>query len=168
MPARQEHQGFKRDTSSSPSLQQDGGATTTWKKYSPLLWWIALIIILYFAIGLKTGAVGEKTCPDKTNGPAFGNANLTILYFGNPFCVYCWIEDPILERLSERHKNVMRYEHYDNRYCINMTQAYGIYAVPGFVFKTSSGNIATHTGFLTETYLSQVICETTGSCGGSS
>ena len=134
--------------------------------YTPLLWWIALIVILYFAIGLSTGSVGVKNCPQESSGPEAGKANLTIQYFGNPFCVYCWIEDPIMKRLSEQHKSVLRYEHYDNRYCTNMTEAYGISAVPGFVFNLSDGRIVTHIGFLKEQYLSQVICETTGSCGG--
>lgn len=148
------------------SLSSENPSPPLQRTYIPLLWWLALIILLYFIIGYSTGSVGVKACPDKTSGPMPGKSRLTIQYFGNPFCVYCWIEDPIMERLAVRHQAVLRYEHYDNRYCTNMTQAYGIYAVPGFVFNLSDGRVVTHVGFLKEAYLSSVVCETTGSCGG--
>ncbi len=139
---------------------------TAWKRYLPLLWWILLILLLYFFIGFTNGSVGVKTCPDTMSGPEPNASRLIIRYFGNPFCVYCWIEDPIMRRLADRHVDVLRVEHYDNRYCTNLTKTYGIFAVPGFVFNITGGATVTHVGFLKEIYLSNVICETTGSCDG--
>ena len=136
------------------------------KRYLPLVWWIALIIALYSIIGLSNGSVGVKACPDSTSGPDPAGAKLTIRYFGNPFCVYCWMEDPIMHRLAERHHDVLRYEHYDNRYCSEVASAYGISAVPGFVFNLTNGQTISHVGYLKESYLSQVVCEATGSCDG--
>lgn len=128
-----------------------------------LITWVGIFIILYIVVGLKSGSVGNKECPDRIQGNF--NAPLLIKYFESPYCPYCWMEEPILKDLLNRRGDLFTLERYDVRYCHNETRKYRISGTPSFVFSLKNETKEyTHYGFIKKENLEKVICGATGGC----
>lgn len=129
-----------------------------------LLAWAGIILIAYFLIQGSSGAgSSSEGCPDRIQGNV--NASLKIKYFESPYCVYCWLEEPILESMLETRGHLFRLERYDVRYCHNETRKYGVSGTPSFVFGMKGDSKEyTHYGFIKKEDLERVICGATGGC----
>ena len=137
---------------------------------------VVLIIILAI-ITINAGAILNNDGYDKTKCPfvIFGNkdADLKIKYFETPYCFYCWLEKPILERLVQNKGSVFHIEKYDLRYCKEEANKYNIRGVPSFVFAVKNNDDVqkdavpkeyTAYGFIPEDKLNTIVCELTATC----
>jgi thiol-disulfide isomerase/thioredoxin len=121
-----------------------------------------VLIILFITTNFSLGA-DRKTCPYEVEGNL--DADLVIKYIDSPYCVYCWLEEPILNRLVETKGDSFRLERYDIRYCNEIVEKYRFSGTPSFVFSMEDGTKEfLHYGFIGEKDLSNVICEITGDC----
>ena len=121
--------------------------------------WIAVLGTLYAVVGLDTG--GRDQCPYKIAGNT--SANLSIAYFGNPFCIWCLILDPKLDRLVEQKGRSFSIAYYDDRYCTKEAASMGVSGIPFFAFN-KSGVVTPFAGYLEESDLRSIICQETGDC----
>lgn len=126
----------------------------------PLVLWVIVIMGLILLINLKSGNIGSKECPEKAEGNA--DANLKIKYFGNKFCVYCWVEQPIIDKAVKEKGNSFSIEYYDNRHCGNF-KSYGFLGIPGFVFENKEG-MQRFQGYMGEEDFNKIICDMGGGC----
>ena len=144
----------------------------------------AIILIIVLAIiTINAGAILNNDGYDKKQCPfvVLGNkeAALKIKYFETPYCFYCWLEKPILERLVQNKGSIFHLEKYDLRYCKEEANKYNIRGVPSFVFGTNNNNVTndnkdntdniqineyTTYGFIPEDKLNAVVCELTAAC----
>ena len=143
----------------------------------------AIILIIVLAIiTINAGTILNNDGYDKKQCPfvVLGNkdANLKIKYFETPYCFYCWVEKPILEKLVKNKGNVFNIEKYDFRYCTEEASKYNIHGVPSFVFgiknkindsndsNNQESNLKEYTtyGFIPEDKLNAIVCELTNSC----
>ncbi|MBI4448440.1 hypothetical protein HY641_00240 [Candidatus Woesearchaeota archaeon] len=124
-----------------------------------ILVWVAVLASLYAVIGIDD--TDRQNCPYKSGGNP--NASLRIAYFGNPFCIWCLILEPKLERLVEQKGRSFYIQYFDDRYCVNEAEAFGVQAVPFFVFN-KSGVITPHAGYIEESDMRSIICQETGDC----
>ena len=123
-----------------------------------ILGWSIVILFLLIILNIPVGA-DRKTCPYNTTGNP--NATVHIQYFGNPFCVYCLIEEPILDRLEKKYPSDLYLQRYDDRYCTEEVKQFGITSVPGFVFTINTINKTEkiHIGFLSTDILEGIVQE---------
>ena len=124
-----------------------------------LIMWVALLLLVYFLLG--SDDVDRRKCPYKVAGNS--QANLSIKYFGNPYCIWCIILEPKLKKLEEQKGNSFVISYYDNRYCNEEVKKYGVVAVPFFVFNDSIKEVR-HPGYLEDADLRSIICQATGDC----
>jgi len=125
-----------------------------------LLIWCAVLILLYVSIGFVGGEDRSK-CPYKTAGNP--NASLSIKYFGNPFCIWCLIGNPKIEKLTEQKGKSFFMEYYDNRYCPAEVDRFGVSAIPFFVFNDTKQAVS-YPGYLEDADMRSIICQSTGDC----
>ena len=140
------------------------------KKNVHLVVVIVIIIILAFFIvnvevifGEITGAaVTEvKGCPESVQGN--NESVLKIKYFHSPYCVWCWLEEPILKKLIKEKGNLFSIEKYDIRFC-SEAKKYGFTKTPSFVFIFNNTEEFLYQGFADESYLTNLICEVSEGC----
>lgn len=130
----------------------------------------AIILIIVLAIiTINAGAILNNDGYDKTKCPfvVFGNkeSDLKIKYFETPYCFYCWLEKPILERLVQDKGDIFHLEKYDLRYCKEEANKYNIRGVPSFVFGINNQTKEYTTyGFIPEDKLNSIVCELTAAC----
>lgn len=130
-------------------------------KWTALLAWIAVLLILYASISAASSK--NDGCPYEILGNP--NASLTVKYFGSPFCVYCWIEEPILKDLVAEYPDNFAVEKYDVRYCTNETARYGIVGTPGHVFQYENRTKEhVQIGLIQERQWRALLCEMAGAC----
>lgn len=86
--------------------------------------WIlaALIIIVNFGPLLLSSG-----CPSKT----YGNSTKVIRYFSSPFCLKCWAQKPIIEKVAAE-ENVT-FAEYDVDFCRSAAAPQYVRAVPAFI-----------------------------------
>ncbi len=139
--------------------------------FKPIISW-AVIITIFFLLfkacstsALESEKMGRANCPYKVEGDQ--NANLVIKYVDSPYCFWCWLEEPILERAVATKGNLFRLERYDIRYCKDIVTEYGFSGTPSFVFslRNDSKEFA-HSGFMQEEELNRVICGLSRGCIG--
>jgi thiol-disulfide isomerase/thioredoxin len=114
-------------------------------------------ITVFAALNYSSGdsmKYDKKLCPYLAQGNM--SASLGIKYFETPYCVWCWIEKPALDRLAENKGSLLRLERYDMRYCRNEADKYGIVGVPSFVFITAEKTGAYY-GYIPEKRLNEVV-----------
>lgn len=145
------------------------------KKNNELLYaaltWIAVIVVVLFSIkfvsssfrGILMESSGRGGCPYKVEGNV--NASFTIKYIDSPYCFWCWLEEPILERLVAAKGNSFKLEKYDIRYCDDIVDKYRFSGTPSFVFGLEGEEKEySHSGFIPEDDLNEIICKATGDC----
>ncbi len=86
-------------------------------------WILAGIIILvnFGPLLLSNG------CPGKT----YGNSTTVVKYFSSPFCLACWAQKPIIEKVAAE-KNVT-FAEYDVDFCRDAAAPQYIRGVPAFI-----------------------------------
>ena len=125
-----------------------------------VLGWVFVLLFFLILFQLKQGVIGSKECPDKVEG---SNTSLTIKYFYSPFCIYCWIEKPILKDIVKEKGSLFTLEHYDTRYCKDAVYQYQIIGIPSFIFAAKEKEYGL-VGYLPKEKLNEVICTLTGGC----
>jgi len=124
---------------------------------------IILLIIGYYETTSSSDKFGKKQCPYTIEGNT--NASFKIMYIDSPYCVWCWVEEPILERLVKKKGHILSLEKYDIRYCKDIVTKYRILGTPSFVFSLNNGTQEyPKIGFIEELDFYQIICEITGNC----
>ena len=131
---------------------------------------IAIMIVIILML-LKFDSIldGLQTGPDRANCPysieGNQNAALTIKYVDSPYCLWCWLEEPVLKKAVETKGELFVLEKYDIRYCNDIVMKYEFSGTPSFVFSLrNSTKEFTHWGFLSEEKLDDVICGLSGGC----
>lgn len=119
--------------------------------------WALVITILYLVVGISQPA---KACPLQEEDP---DAQVTIEYLYQPFCVYCWKEDPLIEGLEKEFPEHLHVKRYNIRSCVDKAREYAVTGTPTMVFHGEQGQYIAR-GFLDEGGLRQVICEIGGIC----
>ncbi len=125
---------------------------------------LALIGIIAISYLLITKEKIDRTkCPYKIEGNI--TANLTIKYIDSPYCMWCWIEEIVLEKLLDEKGGSFKLEKYDINYCKDITSKYKFSGTPSFVFSVNNEEKEfTHSGYIPEEKFNQMICEVTGNC----
>ncbi len=132
--------------------------------------WVAIIIIILLLLrvnsilgGSITEAYDRGKCPYKVEGNQ--NADLVIKYIDSPYCLWCWLEEPVLKKAIAEKGNLFMLERYDIRYCRDIVIRYEFSGTPSFVFslRNDSKDFA-HSGFISEEELDRVICGLSGGC----
>ena len=133
------------------------------KSFRGLLFVLGIIVVAIILVNasLLTQDKGLQECPRDVTGPV--DAPLKIKVFDSPYCFYCQMEKPALEKIVSEHSDAVRIEHYDVRYCKDAASEYGITMTPGHVFNVKQGQ-KVQLGLLTKEQFESVICETTGEC----
>ncbi len=126
-----------------------------------------LIILSYLIIKVSSIQIGSQTyrknCPYGTEGNL--NADLVIKYIDSPYCIWCWLEKPILKKAVAEKGEMFMLEKYDIRYCDEIVNKYGFSGTPSFVFSLNDGSKEfTHYGFLSEEQFNKVICDLSKGC----
>lgn len=118
---------------------------------------------ILFTKGLSSSNVDRTKCPYKVEGNL--NASFVIKYIDSPYCVWCWFEEPILEKMVETKGNSFKLEKYDIRYCTDIVNKYGFSGTPSFVFSLDNGTKEyPRVGYIGDVDFSNIICEVTGDC----
>ncbi len=94
---------------------------------------VGLLVILTLGLTYAPKLLAPK-CP----GNAYGTNNSNYAkYFSSPFCVSCWTQKPILEKLgAERGKEYLM-EEFDADWCRNFASPYFIQGVPSFIINNT-------------------------------
>jgi len=102
-------------------------------------------------------------CPYEVEGNL--NATLVIKYVDSAYCIWCWLEEPILKKAVAEKGDLFMLEKYDIKYCSEIVNRYGFSGTPSFVFGLNEGSKEfTHWGFLSEEKLNEVICGLSEGC----
>ncbi len=123
---------------------------------------IVIIAILYMSFDFGNSS-DRKTCPYKVLGNP--EADFVIKYIDSPYCVWCWLQEPILKKAVREKGDSLRLEKYDIRYCTEIVKKYQFSGTPSFVFSlTSEEKEYSHMGFIAEEDFNKIICGATGDC----
>ena len=125
------------------------------KKIITIAEWTFLALLVIIFLLAKNGSILKQECPTAIQGNP--NAELTIKYFFNPFCLSCWKQEAIVEKTLDKYWNNIRLERYDYRYCHKEGQQFGLRMMPGFIFQLD--NETKSFGTLTNEKMSKTICE---------
>lgn len=88
--------------------------------------WIAFGILVGLILLVNFGPLFLASgCPSKT----YGNGSV-VKYFSSPFCLACWAQKPIIERVAAA-ENVT-FEEYDVDFCRDAAAPHYIRGVPAF------------------------------------
>jgi thiol-disulfide isomerase/thioredoxin len=89
-----------------------------------IAFWILVGIIILFNFGPRLFSNG---CPSKT----YGNGTTVVKYFSSPFCLKCWAQKPIIEKVAAE-ENVT-FAEYDVDFCREAAAPRYVRAVPAFI-----------------------------------
>lgn len=90
--------------------------------------WIAFGILVALIILVNFGPrLFSSGCPSKT----YGTGSETVKYFSSPFCLACWAQKPIVEKVAAE-ENVT-FEEYDVDFCREAAAPQYVRGVPAFV-----------------------------------
>ncbi len=106
---------------------------------------IGLLILVIFAFN-NIGRLFSSDCPAKT----YGTAEKHIKFFSSPFCVACWVQKPIVEKLAAEGK--VAFEEYDADFCREAAAPHYVRGVPSFII-----NDTVFYGLRTEEQLRELI-----------
>jgi thiol:disulfide interchange protein len=119
---------------------------------------IVLLIALIFVfsnIDRVFGFFGYQTrCPHAVEGNP--NASVVISYFEASYCVTCWFEKPVLEKVVKEHGDKFMLQRFDADGCNALMRQNGLVGVPGWVFNRS-GNSTKRMGFVSEEELVAIV-----------
>lgn len=126
-----------------------------------LAMWLGIIGLVYLVVATGAEPATAQGCPHKIEGNQ--SAEIKIQYFGQKYCSYCWMEEPLLEELVEQHGDKFSLEYYDVRSCAEGVRKFAVQGTPTLVF---THNAIEHVarGFLDALALRQKLCEIGGIC----
>ena len=87
-----------------------------------------LFALLLAATYVPALLAGE--CPSAKYG---ANSDNTIKYFSSPFCIACWTQKPIIEKLAKEHGDSFLLEEYDADFCRQFAAPHPIFGVPSYL-----------------------------------
>lgn len=100
------------------------------KKSDKTVWWAAGGLVVLVAGLTYLPALFAADCPSKT----YGSNNKTLIkYFSSPFCVSCWVQKPIIEKLANESGTQFLLEEYDVDACRGASKPHYIKGVPSFI-----------------------------------
>jgi len=90
--------------------------------------WVALGILVGLIILINfSGKLFSGNCPEQMHG----NGSKTVKYFSSPFCMACWAQKPIIEKVAAE-ENVT-FEEYDVDFCREAAAPHYVRGVPSFM-----------------------------------
>ena len=123
---------------------------------------VIVLSVLYLFSNLAQDK-DRKNCPYKTEGNL--NADFVIKYVDSPYCIWCWLEEPVLKKMVETKGDLFKLEKYDIRYCTEIVSKYKISGTPSFVFSLENGTKEfPHMGFIGEVDFADIFCDVIGDC----
>ena len=132
--------------------------------YAVLTWSVIFIIFYLLVFGLPFSEKADRTkCPYKIEGNP--KADFVIKYIDSPYCIWCWLQEPVLKKLVKTKGDSFRLERYDIKYCTDIVKKYRFSGTPSFVFSVENGTKEyTHWGYINKKDFFNIICETTRNC----
>ncbi len=90
--------------------------------------WIAVgLLILVILAFNNMGRLFSTDCPTKV----YGTAEKHVKYFSSPFCVACWVQKPIVEKIAAEGK--VAFEEYNSDFCQEAAAPHYVRGVPSFL-----------------------------------
>ncbi|MBI4739027.1 hypothetical protein HY772_05715 [Candidatus Woesearchaeota archaeon] len=129
----------------------------------------ASIVLLLFLLNMRPivnalGLVDKERykCPRSLGSES---ANLEIKYFDSAFCLYCILEESVLQTMLEKRGNLFALHKYDTYRCPGEFRKYDFVAVPSFVFivKNESREYKIQ-GYIDQAKFEEIVCELSGGC----
>ncbi|MEM3154568.1 MAG: thioredoxin family protein [Candidatus Woesearchaeota archaeon] len=89
--------------------------------------WIAFGILAAVILLINFGPLLlSNNCPKKT----YGAGGETIKYFSSPFCLACWVQKPVIEKVAAEQD--VTFEEYDVDFCREAAKPHYVRGVPAF------------------------------------
>ena len=82
---------------------------------------------------------------------------MTIKYFTSPNCLYCWIEEFSLGKITKSRGELFALEKYDIRFCNQIAREYRITGTPGFVFSNGDEEETVY-GYMNRDKIEAMVC----------
>ncbi|MBI5398246.1 hypothetical protein HZB03_02170 [Candidatus Woesearchaeota archaeon] len=129
----------------------------------------ASIALLFFLLNMRpiVNALGLVD-KERYNCPrAAGNesANLEIKYFDSAFCLYCILEESVLQTMIEKRGSLFALHKYDTYRCPGEFKKYDFVAVPSFVFIVNNESREYKIqGYINEAKFEEIVCGLSGGC----
>ena len=125
---------------------------------------LAAIVLIYMIQAVNPSEHIDRTkCPYEEEGNL--SADFVIKYVDSPFCVWCWLEEPVLKKMVKTKGDSFKLERYDIRHCTSLVRKYGFSGTPSFVFgMRNSSKEYTRFGYLNENAFNIITCSVLGGC----
>jgi predicted DsbA family dithiol-disulfide isomerase len=91
------------------------------------VWIAAGLLILVILAFSNIGRLFSTECPAKT----YGNSEKHVKYFSSPLCIACWMQKPIIEKISAEGK--VTFEEYNADFCQSAAAPHYVRGVPSFL-----------------------------------